>query len=247
MHCSSTADLSPCHSHHNHTLIQTQTSATAPQTPPSVEEDNDDDDDDDQHSVPSSMQHTSTLSTASVYGTEVPMDPAVEALICQSILSDQDDEDDVDGQHHGQHGGHRSAPSQAVPSESHPNDLISAAHYNGIGNGHSTGALRPHDASGVVMPQRHTTLTDPGLVAAWQQAHDAALAAAAGSAAVNAVEEQVPPPELTIHDLTDPRPGVAAIEGPLDDPEQEIALKEVFPAAFDAALQDCNQWSRIIR
>lgn len=147
----------------------------------------DDDDDDDQPHTPMTSGDSTSLSA----GEHMPMDPAVEALIRQSILFDMDEESEA----------------------------------NVLDNTHA--------------------IQDPALIPAWQQAHDAALAA---TIAPDALQQQdAPAPEVMIRDLTDPRPGVAAIEGPLDDPEQEIALREVFPAAFDAALDDCNQWSRIIR
>ena len=116
------------------------------------------------------------------------MDPAVEALIRDSILSD--DEEPASGQ------------------------LV--------------------QASG---------LTDPAVVAQWQEERKAealAMREAQG-------EMEGPGPEMQLTDLTDPRPGAARIQTSLDNTEEEITLKEVFPAAFAATLEDAGQWSRIVR
>lgn len=86
-------------------------------------------------------------------------------------------------------------------------------------------------------------LTDPAVVTQWQEEREAEAAEASGDAMAVSGRE----PRLQMTDLTDPRPGAAALETPLDDPEEEITLKEVFPEAFAATLNDAGQWSRIVR
>lgn len=117
------------------------------------------------------------------------MDPVVEALICESILSDEEE-----------------------------------------------------PASGGVV--QASTLTDPALVAKWQE--ERAIEAASMGEGPDGILTGLSP-ALQMTDLTDPRPGAASIETPLDDTEEEITLRELFPKAFATTLEDAGQWSRIVR